>query len=355
MLACLVAALVAAPSGEIAYLARGVDAGSQIHVLALDTGAVRTIGAKGAADAPHWMPDGSSLAYTIDTATGTAVYLAPADGSPGRIIEHAAPNARDPVWSPDGARLAYTLGQGLDAQVAVYDLEGRTETLWGGGGTSLASPVWVTERLARVLLDPERQTGPMLPSPFTAARESGFVLAAVQWAGTPERATTALVILSEFESTPVADALLPSAGEYAELAPAASANALAFDTNDGGDREIYVISPQRTFNLSNHRDADWSPVWSPDNDAIAFQSFRGGRSGIYACVARRAGRVQAIAEFADGDCWAPAWSPDGAWVAFAADREGDSAIYIVRKNGDELRRVSPPGIVADLPQWRPAP
>jgi hypothetical protein len=208
--------------------------------------------------------------------------------------------------------------------------------------------------LVRFLVDPDRESSPGLPTALIGERNAQEWIVAVGYSGAPGAMTTDLVIVSEHDVTEIAATHMPSDGAYAEFAPAVSDDALAFETNDGGDREVFVISRRSTFDLSNHHAADWLPVWSPNAGTIAFQSFRGGRSGIYQCVPRRAGRVREMAAVADGDCWAPAWSPDGNWLAYVSDAEGESAVYVIRVDGSERQRVSPPGTSADLPAWRPS-
>ncbi len=350
----LTVVLLSAPQGEIGYLVRPNAGPAQIHVVSLSTGVTRTIGVDGARDTPRWSPDGLRVAYTVETPRGTGVYVAELNGPGGQYVGGAEADRHGPVWSSDGSRIAYTVGHGLEAQVAVFDFTTAVETVWGGGRTSLTSPVWASSRLVRLLIDPDRDLTPALPSAIPGAwNDSRELLIALGFAGSPGAMTTDLLVVSENDVTEIPLSNMPSDGDYAEFAPAAAADALAFESNDGGDREIFVITRRSTFDLSNHRAADWLPAWAPDGGAVAFQSFRSGRSGIYQCVPRRAGRVRSIVAESAGDCWAPAWSPDSQWIAYVGDAEGEPAVYVIQPDGSERQRISPPGISADVPAWRP--
>jgi TolB protein len=355
MIACIISALLSAPGGEIAYLAREPGNRSQVHVVSLESGIDRPVGPRGALDAPQWSPDGAKIAVTVFGRDSRAVHVIDvATGETQRLL-HTHANGHGPAWSPDGTRIAYTVSSGLDAQVAVYDVSSNTETLWGGGRTSLASPIWISEATAQMLLDPERRNPTLFQT--TIRLRGGFqsLLVAVQWVGAAERATTDLVVVSENVVSALADGLLPSDEPYSEFAPAASDEALAFESNDGGDREIFLMTDRRTFDASNHRTADWRPVWAPNGRSLLFESCRSGAGGIYRVLARPAGRVQPVAVFDDGDAWAPAWAPGGEWITYVCDREGHAKLYVVPADGTEHRAVSPPGTTADLPQWRPLP
>jgi Tol biopolymer transport system component len=91
---------------------------------------------------------------------------------------------------------------------------------------------------------------------------------------------------------------------------------IAFQSNRGGDEEIYVINADGS-SLQQFTDNDWDdydPAWSPDGSKIAFASYRDGDWEIYIINADGSG----LQQLTDNDLhdWGPAWSPDGSKIAF---------------------------------------
>ena len=139
------------------------------------------------------------------------------------------------------------------------------------------------------------------------------------------------------------------------LEPDPRARSVAYESNDGGDREIYVASFTKGIsNVSNHRAADWNPVWSDDYQWLAFESFRDGRRGVYRVLVGT-GNVLPVAVREGADCWAPAWAPDDEWIAFVSDEEGVPRIYAVAPEGGEAVRLTDGKEWALAPAWRPKP
>ncbi|HEY7207063.1 MAG TPA: lysyl oxidase family protein [Gaiellaceae bacterium] len=75
-----------------------------------------------------WSPDGTRLAYTADTSSGTAVYVD--DGATQTLLR---PGSR-PVWSPDGARIAFSDPAG---KVALVDTDDNLSLASKGAGVPL--------------------------------------------------------------------------------------------------------------------------------------------------------------------------------------------------------------------------
>jgi TolB protein len=77
--------------------------------------------------------------------------------------------------------------------------------------------------------------------------------------------------------------------------------------------------------LTNHRDDDSNPDWSPDGAYITFTSDRNGNPDIY--VMNADGSDQHPLTNTPTYEWAAVWSPDGRWIMF---RSG------TRQTGDVL-------------------
>ena len=128
--------------------------------------------------------------------------------------------------------------------------------------------------------------------------------------------------------------------------------------------EIYVMdadggNPQ---NLTNDRNNDRSPSWSPESKRIVFASERDGHfegevgitSEIYVMDAD-GGNQQRLTENRQND-WYPVWSPDGKWIAFAADRKGDFAnfeIYVMDADGGNPQNLTNDRNDDKSPSWSP--
>ena len=98
---------------------------------------------------------------------------------------------------------------------------------------------------------------------------------------------------------------------------------IAFASKRDGNLEIYVMdddgkNPRR---LTNNRQNDSRPSWSPDGKHIVFGSERDGNWEIYA-MDDDGKNPRRLTENPNNDQF-PSWSPDGERIAFMSDRDGN--------------------------------
>lgn len=84
-----------------------------------------------------------------------------------------------------------------------------------------------------------------------------------------------------------------------------------------------------------------SPRWSPDGRWIAFDSNKGGQRDIYV-VSAEGGAARRLTTEPSQDV-RPSWSRDGRWVYFGSNRSGDWQVWKVLAEGGRALQVTRKG------------
>ena len=141
---------------------------------------------------------------------------------------------------------------------------------------------------------------------------------------------------------------------------------IAFVSERDGNPEIYVMDSdgKNQRRLTNNRDDDWSPSWSPDGKRIVFVSDRDGHvhakhgwptSEIYVMDAD-GGNPQKLTNNPTDDGF-PSWSPDGKWIVFQSNRDWDNPrnteIYVMDADGGNQQRLTENPNEDESPSWSP--
>lgn len=127
-------------------------------------------------------------------------------------------------------------------------------------------------------------------------------------------------------------------------------------------QEIYIVdydgaNPQR---VTNSTTLNVAPAWSPDNQVIAYTSWRpssAGSFGVYQDIIlsfiTRGDRTQPAQGNPEKQNYLPAWSPDGSKLAFTSQRDGNPEIYVMNRDGTGLRRMTSHPAIDVSPTWSP--
>jgi len=126
-------------------------------------------------------------------------------------------------------------------------------------------------------------------------------------------------------------------------------------------QEIYIADYDgaNARRVTNTTTLNITPVWSPDNQTIAYTSFRpSGQFGVF--------RDIVFSFITTGDRKTPAegspskqnelpmFSPDGSKVAFTSYRDGNPEIYVMNRDGSALRRMTNNPAIDTTPTWSPS-
>ncbi len=126
-------------------------------------------------------------------------------------------------------------------------------------------------------------------------------------------------------------------------------------------QEIYIAdydgaNPRRVTNTTT---LNITPVWSPDNQAIAYTSYRpSGQFGTFQDIIVSYIQTGERATPANGNPqrqnYLPIYSPDGSRILFTSNRDGNPEIYVMNRDGTNMRRLTSNPAIDVTPTWSPS-
>ncbi len=266
---------------------------------------------------------------------------------------------------PFGTRIAYVAGAGRAKELALVDMDGAGPVRLTRTGSLNLNPSWARDGkylyyTSYVLGGPDLYLLDLtLGRSWVVSRREGIdlggkdspdgkeILVTLSDKGNPEiyrmeKSSHRLVRLTRSRAIDVAPAWSPDGRQIAFVSDRMGNPHIFVMNRDGGDVR------RLTFTGTHNGDPDWSPR----GDWIAYTG-KDERGVFQVFLVDPQGRETRQLTFGPRDTYDPSWSPDGRFLAVTSNREGEKAVYVFRVGGQEFRRITPRGEVAEQPAWGP--
>lgn len=125
---------------------------------------------------------------------------------------------------------------------------------------------------------------------------------------------------------------------------------LAAILSKDGSPNLYTMRLDGTGlkRLTDNRQGDSSPCWSPNGSTLCFSSRVGGPSSLYT-IAATGGRPSRLRTVGVSNGTEPDWSPDGKSIVFTTQSGGRFEVCVVPATGGEVTRL----VSGEDPVWAP--
>ena len=281
------------------------DGDSEIYVMDTDGGNLQRLTENRNNDwSPSWSPDGKRIVFKSDRdghfmnlpRPTTEIYVMDADGRNQQNLTNNPSSDGSPSWSPDGQRIAFDSNREgpFNWEIYVIDADGRN--------------------LQRLTNNPD---------------DDGW-----------------------------ADDRYPSWSPDGQRIAFGARRDGHFENKFAVTYEIYVMDADggNQRRLTENRNNDWYPSWSPDGQRIAFMADRKGnfeQFDIYVMDAD-GGNLQNLTQHRAWD-WHPSWSPDGNRIVFESWRDGNTEIYVMDADGGNPKNLTNHPDSDGNPAWLNSP
>ena len=269
------------------------------------------------------------IAFVSGRSGNPEIYVMDADGGNLRRLTDNSDRDFSPAWSPDGKRIAFISERDghprrvpgwFASEIYVMDADGGNQQNLTNNPSDDRSPSWSPDgkRIA-----------------FHSNREGRFnyeIYVMDADGGNLQRLTENPNLDEDPAWSPDGERIVFSSAREGHVVH-------NLDITD----EIYVMDADggNQRRLTDNRNSDWSPSWSPDGKRIAFMSDRKGdhiKFDIYVMDAD-GGNQHKLTNHRTWD-GSPSWSPDSQRIVFNSNRDGKSEIYVMDADGGNLQNLT---------------
>jgi dipeptidyl aminopeptidase/acylaminoacyl peptidase len=237
----------------------------------------------------------------------------------GRVVPLVEARAayQNPAFSPDGRRLAVTIESGSGSDIWIIDLQRGTRTRFTSGDTS-ALPVWTPDGMHVAFQSTAAGPWNLFSKPLDGSSDAQPLLNIADSSGARTWPNTGAALLPGTLPT------LTGAGPQFPMSWSPDGRTLAFEERKpSGERDIWVVSPGQDpvpFLLTPFDER--TPRFSPDGKWIAYVSDESGRNDVYVQPFPGPGPKWLVSTDGGLD---PLWSKNGRELFY---RQGDELMVV---------------------------
>ena len=264
----------------------------------------------------------AQIAFVSERDGNFEIYVMNTDGKNQRRLTNNPLEDRDPSWSPDGKQIAFSSRRDGNFEIYVMDANGGNQRNLTNHPNGDLAPAWSPDG-KRIAFVTTREEDDWNDEIYVMDADGGnqrnltndpHLYMAPAWSPDGKR----IVFVSQREGH--------------------------FRSRFGVTNEIYVMDAdgKNEQRLTENRQNDWMPSWSPDGERIAFASDEKGELEgfeIYVMAADGANQRRLTKNFHED--WEPSWSTDGTQIAFTSYRDSDEGeIYVMDADGHNQRNLT---------------